>query len=227
MLEFKRTSRFNKTKISSKVRKDWISEKPAQYRITWRCEACDVNVAPGFQAVFHCYAIGNFEGGKQLMWEFVENRKRLFKTLKKAKEACEQHYQKWEKVLQCASMLAIKRIFDGRKPTDIPRWIYGRLNPNIAELLLNRNKRRISEEEDEDNEVYTIEDIMGIPMPAEDDYEETEVFDVDEPEDVPIKKPRKQRSDKGKPRKKVEQSDEAPVIKKRGRPKGSKNKVKS
>jgi hypothetical protein len=78
MLEFKRTSRFNTDKLSAKLRKDWISTKPTQYHIKWRCQAFGVSVKPGYQATFYCYVPGNFEGGKTLVWSFVDNKKRLF-----------------------------------------------------------------------------------------------------------------------------------------------------
>jgi hypothetical protein len=135
-------------------------------------------------------------------------------------------------------MLSLKRLFDDKKPTNIPRWVYGRLNPNILAMLMDcRNKRKVDEDE-EDNQIYTIEDIMGIPMP-DDDYEETGVFEADELE-VIVKKPRKPRSDIGKKRgpRKIQEPQAYDditdtlksvtlVVKKRGRPKGSKNKVKT
>jgi len=237
-LKFKRTSRFNLNKLSAKVHKDWISTKPAQYRITWRSQACGVDVSPGFQVLYYCYVPGNFDGGKHLMWDFVDARKRLFRAFKKAKEACEKHYQLWEKAPLCPSILALKRHFSGRKPSDIPKWIYGRMNPNILAMLMDMTRKRKTEDDDE--ELHTIEEIMGLPMP--DDYEEDEIFDEDE-EEVVVKKQRKPRSDKGKPRKPYKKSDQVSIIcekdinmlpqlqipdtpKKRGRPKGSKNKPK-
>jgi hypothetical protein len=257
MLEFKRTSRFNKDNAGSKVRKDWISTKPPRYHITWRKMVCGVHVAPGFRATCLCYVPGNFEGGKHEMWAFVDAKKQVFKTFKKAQEVCEQHYRSWEKAIQCPSMRALKSLFKDRRPSEIPVWIYNRLNRSILSVLMDSNARKYREEEDDIS--YFETDFVPEPeaeVGAEKKTRRRKLKVVEEamgtPLSIELPKKRKERADKGKPRKKqpsdkvpdlfnrhsissnidssfplLKQMNETPpVAKKRGRPKGSKNKVK-
>lgn len=240
-LEFKRTSRFNKDKVSIKVRKDWLSTKPTRYRITWRREAFGIKVPARFQAVVLCCIPGNFEGGKTEIWAFVDNNKRLFRTMKKAVEACERHYRIWEKVLQCPSMRAVRSLFEGRKPNEIPKWIYGHIERRILAVLMDNTAHRYSEEEDD----ITYFDTQSLPEPEPELTPEKKqrrkrkgvsLKDVETAMGQPLS--RKVRSDKGKPRKSRKQKtmtpetmtpetpDLAPVTalpKRRGRPLGSKN----
>jgi hypothetical protein len=254
MLEFKRTNRFNKDKLSAKFRKDWISK--TKYRITWRRMVFGVQVPSGFQVTVFCCIPGNFEGGKTDMWAFVEPRRKLFKTMKKALEACEKHYKNWEKALQCPTMRGLKAIF-GHKPTEIPKWAYGKLDRGILAVLMDCHVQKFKDEED-DIEYFDLEPDVDSEVEESEETEETEETEEseeseesEEPDAEPLLqevelamgqpfKKRKQRSDKGKPRgkRKCEEPQAYDdtvdalktatlVIKKRGRPKGSKNKVKT
>ena len=199
MLEFKRTNRFNKDKLSVKLRKDWIS-KPTRYRITWRRMVFGVSVPPGFQATVFCCVPGNFEGGKTDMWAFVEPRRKLFKTMKKAVEACEKHYKNWEKALQCPTMRGLKAIF-GRKPTDIPKWAYNKLDHGILTVLMDCHVQKFRDEDD-DIEYFEAEpNLVTKPEELEEleELEEPLLQEVEFAMGQPFKK-RKPRSDKGKPR---------------------------
>ena len=242
-LEFKRTSRFNKDKVNIKVRKDWLSTKPTRYRITWRREIFRVKVPARFQATVLCCVPGNFEGGKTEIWAFVDNSKRLFRTMKKAVEACERHSRIWEKVLQCPSIRAVKSLFEGRKPNEIPKWIYGHIDRRILSVLMDNTSHRYSEEEDD----IAYFDTQSLPEPEPELVSEKKqrrkrrkvlLKDVEIAMGQPLA--RKVRSDKGQPRKPrkpktmtpetitPETLDLAPVTappKRRGRPPGPKNNV--
>jgi hypothetical protein len=225
MLEFKRTSRFNKEKLGPKFHKDWISVKPARYRITWRSVVCGARVPAGFRVTFLCYTPGNFPGGRFEMWAFVDLEKRVFKTLKKAVEVCEQHSRSWDKAIQCPSMRALKVLFNGRRPAEIPVWMYDQLDRNILSVLMDNNVRKY--QDDEDDVEYFETDFIPEPeaeVKTEKKTRRKKVATSGLSVVLPTK--RKERADKGQPRKKKETSDEAPTAKKRGRPKGSKNKVK-
>ena len=194
----------NKDNLSAKLRKDWISK--TKYRITWRRSVFGVQVPPGFQATVFCCVPGNFEGGKMDTWGFIEPRRRLFKTMKKALEACEKHYKNWEKAIQCPTMRGIKAIF-GRKPIGIPKWAYSKLDRGILAVLMDTHVQKFSDEDD-DIEYFGLEPDVEPEVEEPEEPEELEEPELDaEPllQEVelamgqPLKK-RKQRSDKGKPR---------------------------
>ena len=75
---------------NQKVRRSWFTQDG--YRILWRREIWGVRVPPRFQA---CVRIempqyGNADKALQ-MWDFVNDKRRLYKTLKAAQEDCEKH----------------------------------------------------------------------------------------------------------------------------------------
>jgi hypothetical protein len=210
MLEFKRTSRFNTENLGTKFRKDWISVKPTRYHITWRSMACGVHVSPGFRVTFLCYTPGNFPGGRSEIWTFVDLEKRVFKTMKKAVEVCNQHSQSWDKAVQCPSMRALKSLFDGRRPSDIPVWVYNHLDRNILSVLMDNNVRKTREEED-DIEYFETD---FIPEPEPEVKAEKKVKKKTRSKkpvsglSVVLPTKRKQRADKGKARKKIDKVPE-------------------
>jgi hypothetical protein len=213
---------------------------------------CGARVPAGFRTTFLCYTPGNFPGGRFEMWAFVDFEKRIFKTMKKAVEVCEQHSRSWDKALQCPSMRALKSLFDGRRPSDVPVWVYNNLDRNILSVLMDNNVHKSREEDDIE---YFETDFVPEPEPEIKEEKKTRRKKVTSNLSVVLPTKRKQRADKGKPRKIKEPSDmvpqfncnttsldtdsienlkklnsskltEAPTVKKRGRPKGSKNKVK-
>ena len=75
---------------NQKARRSWFSQDG--YRIIWRKEVHGVRVPPRFQA---CVRIviphsGNRDDNFQ-MWDFVNRKRRLYKTMKAAEEDCEKH----------------------------------------------------------------------------------------------------------------------------------------
>lgn len=207
-LEFRRTSRFNPEKVPPKRRKVWISQKPYQYKIVWRREVFGVTVPGRFQVLVYTVRGGNFPEGQCDCWTFVDRP--LYKTMRKALEACARHQRTWEKAIQCPSMRALKNLFGGRKPYDIPRWAFGRLDRKILTTLMDRTAMRYDPDEDDIEHFDSEEGVDLTPEPTL-ELERRDALEEPEPEDdleivVPV---------------------EVPVAKKRGRPKGSKNKPKT
>jgi hypothetical protein len=191
---------------------------------------CGARVPAGFRVTFLAYTPGNFPGGRFEMWAFVDLEKRIFKTLKKAVEVCEQHSRSWDKALQCPSMRALKSLFNGRKPSEIPVWVYNSLDRNILSVLMDNNVRKSREEED-DIEYFETDFIAEPEAEVKDEKKKKTRRKKATSSDLSVVLPtkRKERADKGKPRGSKgskNQVEEVPTVKKRGRPKGSKNKVK-
>ena len=71
-----------------KVRRTWFSEEG--YRIVWRKEVHGVCVPARFQACVR--TLIPYSGGElRQMWDFVNHKRRLIKTLAAAQEECEKH----------------------------------------------------------------------------------------------------------------------------------------
>ena len=82
-----------------KVRRSWFTQDG--YRILWRREIWGVRVPARFQA---CVRIviphhGNSDEAFQ-MWDFVNDKRRLYKTMKAAQEDCEKHQRLWMKAVK-------------------------------------------------------------------------------------------------------------------------------
>jgi hypothetical protein len=142
------------------------------------------------------------------MWTFVDRP--LYKTMRKALEACERHYRTWEKAIQCPSMRALKNLFGGRKPYDVPKWAFGRLDRKILEVLMDKAPQRYNPDDD-DIEHFDSEDGVDLTPEPVLELERRDAVEEPEPEEEP----------------EVAPPSATPAAKKRGRPKGSKNKQKT
>lgn len=118
---------------NQKVRKSWFTEDG--YRITWRKEVCGVEVIARYQACVRI-VIPNYSGesGRSFeMWDFVVSQ-RLFKTRKKAEEACERHKRLWTKVCEASGIRELIDIL-GKLPHGIPIWAKKKLPSKIHSIL--------------------------------------------------------------------------------------------
>jgi DNA-directed RNA polymerase subunit M/transcription elongation factor TFIIS len=67
-------------------RKEWHSER-SRYRITWRNRVFGVSVAAGFQSCVRAFVTEL----NRPIWELVDRKRPLYRTLQTAKNACEKH----------------------------------------------------------------------------------------------------------------------------------------
>jgi len=111
---------------AAKVRRTWLSENG--YRIIWRSEAFGIQMPPRFQATVR---VTLPQGGE--MWDFVSTR-RLFKTLKAAREACEKHQWLWSRATKATGARGLQELF-GRIPSGFPTWVRPKLSQKIHRLL--------------------------------------------------------------------------------------------
>ena len=56
------------------------------------------------------------------MWDFVNFRRRLMKTLNAAQEECEKHRHLWTKACEATNLRALKELFGGKLPLGMPLW---------------------------------------------------------------------------------------------------------
>ncbi len=111
---------------SQKVQRTWFSEEG--YRIVWRKEVCGVCVPARFQACVR--TLVPFSNGElRPMWDFVNFRRRLMKTLKAAQEECEKHRRLWTKPCEVTNLRALKALFGGKLPLGMPLWARNKNGP--------------------------------------------------------------------------------------------------
>lgn len=128
-VEFRRKK---KRGINQKTRRLWFSAEG--YRIVWRKKAFGINVKPGFQACVRTI-VPSSENDIVMMWDFVEHGKRLYRTMKAAVDACEQHYKLWNQATECTGIRAIQELF-GRQPSSVPKWVAAKLDRRVSVMLL-------------------------------------------------------------------------------------------
>lgn len=148
-MEFKRKK---KRGTSQKVQKMWLSQEG--YRIVWRREVFGVHVPAAYQACVRTIVAGNFPDGKTVMWDFVNRKRRLHKTMKAAVTECEQHYKRWSKAIKCTGIRALCEML-GFYPSGIPKWTTNKLNRRLLVTLLDTTpsrRGRINEESEEPEE---------------------------------------------------------------------------
>ena len=119
---------------NQKVRRSWFTQDG--YRILWRKEVLRRSRPARFQA---CVRIempqyGNADEALQ-MWDFVNDKRRLYKTLKAAQEDCEKHQRLWTKACEATGIRALRDIF-GKLPLGMPLWVKKKINRKAYALLM-------------------------------------------------------------------------------------------
>jgi len=135
---------------NKKTQRTWFSAEG--YRLFWRKEAYGVTLVPRFMACVRVL-VPNFsrdwaEGRPEefLCWDFVDHRHHLYKTMRKAQEACERHLRLWSKAIEATGVRGLVEIF-GRLPGAIPLWAAKKLPRKVHEALT-RPAHAIYEEEE-------------------------------------------------------------------------------
>ena len=130
-----------------KVRRTWFSEEG--YRIVWRKEVHGVRVAARFQACVR--TLIPYSGGElRQMWDFVNHKRRLIKTLAAAQEECEKHQRLWTKACEAGGVRALRELFGGKLPTGLPLWARKKMDRRLYAILTdNRPMKYRDDEEDE------------------------------------------------------------------------------
>lgn len=155
----------------------------------------------------------------ETIWTFADMGKRLVRTLKRSQEIAERHNQIWERAVLTPGIRSLMRLFGGRLPYSIPTWI--KLDPTIENRILRPEPIKYSDEDD-DSEVELVPELPPESKTAVDDPE----FNTEGAETGRFQAPEKKRGrPKGSKNKPKEAPKEAP--KRRGRPPGSKNKPKT
>lgn len=145
-MDFKRKK---KRGVSQKVRRVWTA--PGGYRIVWRREAFGIQLPARFQACVRVMVPTCSEAGYREMWDFVNPRKHLYKTMNAAVTDCEKHFALWSKAAECTGIRAVCALFD-RFPLGVPKSSRTKLDKRVFYTLMRNEtgkKKEYYEDEDE------------------------------------------------------------------------------
>ena len=127
-----------------KVRRTWFSEEG--YRIVWRKEVHGVRVPARFQACVR--TLIPYSGGElRQMWDFVNHKRRLIKTLAAAQEECEKHQRLWTKACEAGGVRALRELFGGKLPTGLPLWARKKMDRRLYAILTDNRPMKYRDDE--------------------------------------------------------------------------------
>ena len=140
-------TRQKKRGVNQKVFRLWLT--PEGYRLIWRREVWGVKVPPHFQVSVRTHQPGNFVNGFMETWDFVNYKKPLFKAAKAAIAECERHKRIWSKACQCPGVRALRALFGGQLPSNLPIWVKNKLDQNLLRIITDMTPHRRTEKEEE------------------------------------------------------------------------------
>jgi hypothetical protein len=132
---------------NKKVRKTWFSQEG--YRLVWRKEVWGVRVPARFQACVRTL-IPYSDGQTRQMWEFVNHKRRLIKTLQAAQDECEKHKRLWTRVCEATGIRALKELFGGKLPLGLPLWARKKMDRRLYAILMDNRATKYREDEEDE-----------------------------------------------------------------------------
>jgi hypothetical protein len=144
MMEFVRKRKRGQDK---KVRRTWFSEEG--YRIAWRKEVYGVRVPSRFQACVRTL-VPYSDGELRQMWDFVNHKRRLIKTLAAAQEECEKHKRLWTKAIGAGGIRALKELFGGKLPCGLPLWARKKIDRRLYAILTDHRPGKYGTDDEQD-----------------------------------------------------------------------------
>jgi hypothetical protein len=160
-MEFKRKKLRGQNKMG---RRTWLSADG--YRIVWRKEIYGVRVPARFQATVRVL-IPYSDGQLRQMWDFVNHRRRLIKTLKAAIEECERHYRLWTDVTEAPGVRALKELFGGKLPLGLPLWARKKMDRRLYAILTdNRPGKYYTDDAEDESCTKSLSPSSNAPGPG-------------------------------------------------------------
>ncbi len=132
---------------SQKVRRTWFSDEG--YRIVWRKEVYGVRVPARFQACVRTLTPYS-DGQLRPMWDFVNHKRRLIKSLAAAQEECEKHKRLWTKACEATGIRALKEVFGDRLPSGLPLWARKKMDRRLYAIVTDNRPGKYCTEDEED-----------------------------------------------------------------------------
>jgi hypothetical protein len=148
---------------NQKVRRTWFSGEG--YRIIWRKEVHDVRVPARFQACVRTL-IPDSGGELRQMWDFVNHKRRLTKTLQAAQDECEKHKCLWTKACQAGGIRALKELFGGKVPMGLPLWARKKMDRRLYAILTDNRPMKYRDDEEDESCTESSQPASGAPDPG-------------------------------------------------------------
>ena len=146
-----------------KVRRTWFSEEG--YRIVWRKEVYGVRVPARFQACVR--TLIPYSGGElRQMWDFVNHKRRLIKTLAAAQEECEKHQRFWMKACEAGGVRALRELFGGKLPTGLPLWARKKMDRRLYAILTDNRPMKYRDDEEDESCTESSQPASDAPGPG-------------------------------------------------------------
>ena len=146
-----------------KVRRTWFSEEG--YRIVWRKEVHGVRVPARFQACVR--TLIPYSGGElRQMWDFVNHKRRLIKTLAAAQEECEKHQRLWMKACEAGGVRALRELFGGKLPTGLPLWARKKMDRRLYAILTDNRPMKYRDDEEDESCTESLQPASDAPGPG-------------------------------------------------------------
>ena len=148
---------------NQKVRRTWFSEEG--YRIVWRKEVYGVRVPARFQACVRTL-IPYSSGELRQMWDFVNHKRHLSKTLAAAQEECEKHQRLWTKVCEAGGIRALRELFGGKLPTGLPLWARKKMDRRLYAILTDNRPMKYRDDEEDESCTESSQPASDAPGPG-------------------------------------------------------------
>jgi hypothetical protein len=84
------------------------------------------------------------------MWEFVNHKRRLIKTLQVAQEECEKHHRLWTQACESKGYRALKELFGGKLPSGMPLWARKNMDRRLYAILIDNRPTKYREDEEDE-----------------------------------------------------------------------------
>jgi hypothetical protein len=147
-----------------KVRRTWFSEEG--YRIVWRKEVYGVRVPARFQACVRTLIPYSGDGELRQMWDFVNHKRRLIKTLAAAQEECEKHQRLWMKACEAGGVRALRELFGGKLPTGLPLWARKKMDRRLYAILTDNRPMKYRDDEEDESCTESSQPASDAPGPG-------------------------------------------------------------
>jgi hypothetical protein len=96
------------------------------------------------------------------VWDFVNHKRRLVRTLATAQEECEKHQRFWMNACEAGGVRALRELFGGKLPTGLPLWARTKMDRRLYAILTDNRPMKYRDDDEED------ESCTEISQPASD-----------------------------------------------------------
>ena len=106
------------------------------------------------------------DGELRQMWDFVNHKRRLIKTLAAAQEECEKHKRLWTKACEATGIRALKELFGGKLPSGLPLWARKKMDRRLYAILTDNRPMKYRDDEEDESCTESSQPASDAPGPG-------------------------------------------------------------